>query len=40
MKQYDYHWPFPQRDENGKPLLPPPAPRAPRYPQDAGEALL
>lgn len=39
MKQYDPNWPFPQYDENGQRLLPPPAPkvRKPAYP-DAEEA--
>lgn len=41
-KQYDPSWPFPQRDEHGRPLLPPPAPRRPkRNPvDDIEEALL
>ena len=35
MKQYDPNWPFPQHDENGKQLLPPPAPKVkkPAYPE-------
>lgn len=42
MTEYDYHWPFPQRDEHGNPLVPPKAPREKRddYPADVGEALL
>ena len=26
-KQYDPNWPFPQYDENGKIIMPPPEPR-------------
>lgn len=39
-KQYDPYWPFPQYDENGKQLLPPPAPKQkkPAYPEGAEEA--
>lgn len=29
-KQYDSAWPFPQRDEHGNRLPPPPAPRQPK----------
>ena len=42
MKEYDPNWPFPQYDEDGKRLLPPPAPRQKKqtWPDDIEEALL
>lgn len=42
-KQYNPYWPFPQYDENGKQLLPPPEPRKSAYErvsEEAEEALL
>jgi hypothetical protein len=39
MKQYDPHWPFPQFDEKGQQLLPPPVPKN-EWLKTAEEALL
>lgn len=33
-KEHDPHWPFPQYDEQGRQLLPPPAPRQPKHEVD------